>query len=106
LRAVSPSRPTYWRAPSGAAVKTGHRPPPEAARSGLDGCEHGGNIVYGREPFPYISRAMVLSAVNVDYAFRRARNMITAAIQSEAVTIHSPVRILIHRLLTCPGSAA
>jgi hypothetical protein len=28
-------------ASSGAAVKTGRRPPPEAARSGLDGREHG-----------------------------------------------------------------
>jgi hypothetical protein len=28
-------------APRGAAVKTGGRPPPEAARSGHDGCEHG-----------------------------------------------------------------
>lgn len=28
------------RAPRGAAVKTGRRPSPEAARSGLDGCEH------------------------------------------------------------------
>jgi hypothetical protein len=28
-------------APRAAAVKAGHRPPPEAARSGLDGGEHG-----------------------------------------------------------------
>src|SRR5271165_5567388 len=28
-------------APRGAAVKTGRWPPPQAARSGLDGCEHG-----------------------------------------------------------------
>src|SRR5229473_3738568 len=28
-------------ASSGAAVKTGRRPPPEAARSGIDGREHG-----------------------------------------------------------------
>jgi hypothetical protein len=28
----------------GAAVQTGQRPPPEAARSGLDGCEHGATL--------------------------------------------------------------
>jgi hypothetical protein len=32
------------RAPRGAAVKTGRRPSPEAARSGLDGCEHGARL--------------------------------------------------------------
>jgi hypothetical protein len=30
-----------WRAPRAGAVKAGRRPPPEAARSGLDGVEHG-----------------------------------------------------------------
>src|SRR5438270_9852857 len=39
---VSPSRPAkLHRAARAAAVKTGRRPPPEAARSGLDGGEHG-----------------------------------------------------------------
>jgi hypothetical protein len=28
----------------GAAVKTGRGPPPEAARSGIDGCEHGATL--------------------------------------------------------------
>src|SRR5690349_7724428 len=38
---VSPSRPTkLHRAARAAAVKTGRRPPPQAARSGLDGGEH------------------------------------------------------------------
>ncbi len=32
------------RAPRGAAVKTGRRPSSEAARSGLDGCEHGAKL--------------------------------------------------------------
>ena len=32
------------RAPRGAAVKTGRRPSPKAARSGLDGCEHGARL--------------------------------------------------------------
>ena len=32
------------RAPRGAAVKTGRRPSPEAARSGVDGCEHGARL--------------------------------------------------------------
>ncbi len=41
-RAVSPSRPDFRRAPRAAAVKTGRRPPPQAARSGLDGGEHVG----------------------------------------------------------------
>ena len=31
-------------APGGAAVKAGRRPPPEAARSGLDGGEHGAKL--------------------------------------------------------------
>ena len=31
-------------APAGAAVKAGHRPPPEAARSGLDGGETGARV--------------------------------------------------------------
>jgi hypothetical protein len=31
-------------APRGAAVNTGQRPPPEAARSGIDGCEHGATL--------------------------------------------------------------
>src|SRR4051794_20472806 len=39
---VSPSRPAkLHRASRAAAVKTGRRPPPKAARSGLDGGEHG-----------------------------------------------------------------
>src|SRR5436190_23988671 len=39
---VSPSRPAkLHRAARAAAVKTGRRPPPKAARSGLDGGEHG-----------------------------------------------------------------
>src|SRR3954468_3247460 len=38
---VSPSRPAkLHRAARAAAVKTGRRPPPQAARSGLDGGEH------------------------------------------------------------------
>src|SRR3984893_15864051 len=41
LRAVSPSRPCFRKAPRTGAVKTGQRPPPKAARSGLDGPEHG-----------------------------------------------------------------
>src|SRR3954451_15168221 len=39
---VSPSRPAkLHRASRAAAVKTGRRPPPKAARSGLDGGEDG-----------------------------------------------------------------
>src|SRR6516225_7871723 len=38
-----PDLPTS-RAPRTAAVKTGRRPPPEAARSGLDGGEHGAKL--------------------------------------------------------------
>jgi hypothetical protein len=41
---VSPSRPRLRIAPRAAAVKAGRRPPPEAARSGLDGGEHGARL--------------------------------------------------------------
>lgn len=42
---VSPSRPAkLHRAARAAAVKTGRRPPPEAARSGLEGGEHGARL--------------------------------------------------------------
>ena len=41
---VSPSRPRFRIAPRAAAVKAGRRPPPEAARSGLDGGEHGARL--------------------------------------------------------------
>jgi hypothetical protein len=42
--AVSPSRPECATAPRAAAVKTGRRPPPKAAQSGLDGREHGASF--------------------------------------------------------------
>jgi hypothetical protein len=38
---VSSSRPAIKRVPSTAAVRAGRRPLPAAARSGLDGGEHG-----------------------------------------------------------------
>jgi hypothetical protein len=41
---VSPSRPECAAAPRAAAVKTGRRPPPKAAQSGLDGREHGASL--------------------------------------------------------------
>jgi hypothetical protein len=34
----------YLTAARGAAVKTGRRSPPKAARSGIDGCEHGATL--------------------------------------------------------------
>ena len=43
-RAVSSSRPAPERAPRAAAVKHGRRPPPQAARSVLDGREHGARL--------------------------------------------------------------
>ena len=42
--AVSPSRPRVQLAPRASGVKAGRRPPPEAARSGLDGGEHGATL--------------------------------------------------------------
>ena len=48
-RAVSSSRPEFGVAPRAAAVKTGRRPPPQAARSGLDGGEHGVRLRPGRD---------------------------------------------------------
>ena len=44
LSAVSPSRPESVEASCGAAVKDGRRPPPQAARSVLDGREHGARL--------------------------------------------------------------
>jgi hypothetical protein len=41
---VSSSRPELRVASRAAAVKTGRRPPPEAARSGLEGGEHGARL--------------------------------------------------------------
>src|SRR5271157_6278708 len=41
LDGVSPSRPEPRKAPRGAAVNAGRRPPPQAARSGVEGREHG-----------------------------------------------------------------
>jgi hypothetical protein len=35
----------------GAAVKTGRRPPPQAAHCGLDGCEHGATLDQAGSPF-------------------------------------------------------
>src|SRR5947207_14418127 len=51
---VSPSRPAkLHRAARAAAVKTGRRPPPKAARSGLDGGEHGAMLPrVGRTSIP------------------------------------------------------
>src|SRR2546423_440411 len=51
---VSPSRPAkLHRASRAAAVKTGRRPPPKAARSGLDGGEHGAMLTrVGRTSTP------------------------------------------------------
>src|SRR5204862_6014869 len=51
---VSPSRPAkLHRAARAAAVKTGRRPPPKAARSGLDGGEHGAMLpMVGRTSTP------------------------------------------------------
>src|SRR2546421_12994281 len=51
---VSPSRPAkLHRAARAAAVKTGRRPPPKAARSGLDGGEHGAMLTrVGRTSTP------------------------------------------------------
>src|SRR2546421_3432864 len=51
---VSPSRPAkLHRASRAAAVKTGRRPPPKAARSGLDGGEHGAMLTkVGRTSSP------------------------------------------------------
>jgi hypothetical protein len=43
---VSPSRPRLQVAPRAAVVKAGRRPPPEAARSGLDGGEHGAMLFW------------------------------------------------------------
>ena len=42
--AVSSSRPEHRWAPRAAAVNTGRRPPPKAARSGVDGREHGASL--------------------------------------------------------------
>jgi len=44
LNGVSPSRPTFPKAPGAAAVNTSRRLPPEAARSGVDGREHGATV--------------------------------------------------------------
>jgi hypothetical protein len=41
LNGVSPSRPDFREAPRTAAVNAGRRPPQSAARSGVEGCEHG-----------------------------------------------------------------
>ena len=41
LNGVSPPRPTFPKAPRAVAVNTGRRPPRSAARSGVDGREHG-----------------------------------------------------------------
>jgi hypothetical protein len=41
---VSSSRPEFRVAARATAVKTGGRPPPQAARSGLDGGEHGARL--------------------------------------------------------------
>src|ERR1700722_16403626 len=45
--AVSSSRPADARAARAAAVKDGRRPPPEAARSVLDGGEHDATLKAG-----------------------------------------------------------
>ena len=44
LNGVSPSRPEFRRAPRAVAVNTGRRPSPQAARSGVDGREHGAMV--------------------------------------------------------------
>ena len=56
-RTVSLSRPERYRAPGAVAVSTGRRPPPEAARSGVDWHEHGANL----RPVGNITAAMVPS---------------------------------------------
>ena len=43
--AIPSSRPGRGKPPRAVSVKDGRRPPPEAARSVLDGREHGGTIV-------------------------------------------------------------
>ena len=47
-RAVSSSRPEFGVVARAAAVKTGRRPPPQAASGGLDGGEHGVSLRPGR----------------------------------------------------------
>jgi transposase len=44
LSAVSPSRPEFAQTPGAAAVKDGLWPPPQAARSVLDGVKHGATL--------------------------------------------------------------
>ena len=71
-RAVSSSRPEFIRATSAAGVKAARRAPPEAARSGLDGGEHGAELCeVGR-----CCRSSFVGAVRI---FWRARNDLSGA---------------------------
>jgi hypothetical protein len=64
-------------APRGAAVKTGRRPSPEAARSGLDGREHGARL---DQVGSYLSRrAVVPSGLQLSAARKRCPGSRVAA---------------------------
>src|SRR5689334_9619212 len=51
----------------GAAVETGRRPPPEAARSGLDGGEHGARMTRpGRPLVPGLACLPMVGAADIN----------------------------------------
>src|SRR2546422_156819 len=58
-RSILPLRPdlNMEKAPRAAPVKAGRRPRPEAARSGLDGSEHGATLRRKRDKVFYAYRA-------------------------------------------------
>ena len=64
LNGVSPSRPELCKAPRGAAVNAGRRPPPKAARSGVEGREHGAIVELAGPLMPLVSASVSCARAN------------------------------------------
>src|SRR5438045_7097804 len=77
-----------------AAVKTGRRPPPKAARSGLDGGEHGAMLTkVGRTSTPPPSTQLLgpLSVRSVEIASPRRARLAMTADRNPALTVEPNV---------------
>jgi len=80
LSGVSKSRPAFHNAPRKVAVNAGRRPPPKAARSGVDGREHGAIVcVAGPLMPPVQDKAKVVA---IKELLERDEDFVRSAVQS------------------------